>query len=358
MNQGVIRPRIALWPGDELEPVSNCPICGSSARRTMHPALIDDTFFTAAGEWKLQGCGDCGSAYLDPRPTSRSIARAYARYYTHAPEHRGRAGGLKLRIKALMRVFSDAYIASLRDGAAGRSGFSRQAAAACIRLAVPFREVIDAQFRHLRSPAPDRNRLLDLGCGAGDFLERAKLLGWRAEGVDFDPQAVAAARARGLEAREGSIDSYADTCGEFDVVTCNHVIEHVYDPVQMISAIHRLLKPGGLLWIETPNVCSAGHELFGRAWRGLEAPRHIALFSHHALVDTLQKAGFSVSRATPFNIQHIRMMFASSEAMDRQEDPSSAKTPLIPNIRLLRGLWSEIWQVHRREFVSLRALKR
>lgn len=347
----------SAWPPQSLEAVPACPICHSTGRRVLHQDLVDDTFFTAPGKWTLHQCTGCGSAYLDPRPTLASIGTAYAEYYTHGSEAAAPMGRLKTIAKRVLRSFSDHYTASLADPRHPGKSIGAALSVACIKALPPCREVINARYRHLHRPAPGADRLLDLGCGAGDFLERAQSLGWRAEGVDFDPQAVAAARARGLQVSVGSIDSYSEVRDLFDVVTCNHVIEHVYDPQAVIASIYRILKPGGQMWIETPNISSAGHTLFGRAWRGLEAPRHVAIFSYRALVDALRQAGFSISHVTPWNIQHIRQVFACSEAIEARGDPHNTRTPLFPNRRLRRGLWLQTLRVERREFICLRAGK-
>lgn len=346
------------WPANSLEAVPACPVCGSAARTVLHNGLVDNTFFVAPGTWSMQQCRDCGSAYLDPRPTPESIAEAYAAYYTHGAASASQHRRLKAAIKRVMQRFSAAYVRSLeRPNPQGRR-FSTMLAARVVKALAPCREVIDARYRHLSSPVSGADRLLDIGCGSGEFLLRARSLGWKVEGVDFDPKAVEAARASGLEVRVGSIEAYSDVRDAFDVVTCNHVIEHVYDPVYLIRAIHRILKLGGLLWIETPNIASAGHALFGAAWRGLESPRHIAILNYRILVRLLTEAGFSITHRTPWNIQHIRMMFTCSEAITAGGDPHNTRTPLVPNWRLLKGLWLEALFVDHREFVSLRARKR
>jgi 2-polyprenyl-3-methyl-5-hydroxy-6-metoxy-1,4-benzoquinol methylase len=344
------------WPSASLEAVPNCPVCGSASRIELHRDLADDTFFTAPGTWCLQQCGSCGSGYLDPRPTRESIPDAYASYYTHS-EHAGSQGSrLKHLCKRLLRQLSDAYVRSL-TAPAERSNLVQRLGAAVVKSVPPCREVIDARYRHLRRPTPGSSRLLDIGCGGGDFLRRATILGWDAEGVDFDPKAVATAREAGLNVRVGSIDSYANERDLFDVITCNHVIEHVYEPKQLIEAMHRLIKPKGLLWIETPNIGSHGHQLFGKAWRGLEAPRHVTILNHRALRSLLQDAGFTIVNQTPWNFQHVRMMFAASEAIARHEDPHKTRTSPIPNWRLVKGLLVELLHIERREFSCFRAVK-
>ncbi len=346
--------RAQRWPEETIERVWACPVCGSTSRAVLHADLADDTFFAAAGTWNLQQCSDCGSAYLDPRPTPESIGNAYARYYTHVTAAPVASRGLRATLSRLLQRFSNAYEASL-----GRRqmGMTEAPAAAFVRMVLPWREVVDARYRHLHRPPVGADRLLDVGCGNGDFLQRAQSLGWKVEGFDFDPQAVAAAQAAGLKVRVGSIQLYANAREEFDVVTCNHVIEHVHDPRQLLSDIHRILKPGGRLWIETPNIASSGHALFGRSWRGLETPRHLVLFNHHSLIATVRDAGFAITRRSPWNIQHMRHVFASSEAIAAGRDPYNARPPALPNSRLWRGMLLEALSVERREFVCLRASK-
>jgi SAM-dependent methyltransferase len=357
MNDPAIRERSA-WPREALEAVSACPVCQSTSRTELHSGLVDDTFFTAPGTWNLQKCTDCGSAYLDPRPTPESIADAYAAYYTHGPLLETPSRGLKGLAKRVVQELSDNYAVWLADSKRHRGRLLPTIGAVLVRALPPYREVIDARYRHLRQPVPGADRLLDIGCGGGEFLCRARSLGWKGEGVDFDPKAVAAARGLDLDVNIGSIDSYADVRDAFDVVTCNHVIEHVYDPCHLITSMHRILKPGGCLWIETPNINSVGHAFFGTAWRGLESPRHLTILNYHTMVKKLIESGFSIMHRTPWNIQHIRLIFAASEAMRAHGRPHITRAPLFPNWRLVKGLLLEALYIDRREFVCLRATKR
>lgn len=78
----------------------------------------------------------------------------------------------------------------------------------------------------------------------------------------------------------------------FDVITLNHVIEHVSDPIELLRSCYRLLKLGGQLWLQTPNIDSLGSRRYGRHWRGLEPPRHLVLFDPVSLRSALHQAGF------------------------------------------------------------------
>jgi 2-polyprenyl-3-methyl-5-hydroxy-6-metoxy-1,4-benzoquinol methylase len=345
------------WPSEGLEPVTACPVCGSASHEVMHTGLTDNTFFAAPGRWTMKGCVQCGTGYLDPRPTADSIGGAYASYYTHSGGQASGGRGLKATIKQALKQVSETYIESLAAAPGARRSLRDRLLIGLVKLAPAYRELIDAEHRHLRRPEPGADRLLDIGCGGGEFLQRARRLGWSVEGVDFDPKAVAAASAAGLKVSVGSIEAYAEVRNHFDVVTCNHVIEHVYDARELVEAIYRILKPGGRIWIETPNIGSAGHALFGKSWRGLEAPRHLAILDYPMLRKLLVDAGFVITHHTPWNIQHIRAMFAMGEAIESGGDPNNTHVPLLPNKRLRQGLVQETLRVERREFVCLRGIK-
>jgi SAM-dependent methyltransferase len=85
----------------------------------------------------------------------------------------------------------------------------------------------------------------------------------------------------------------------FDHITLAHVLEHVPDPAALLRRLFGWLKPGGTLFIEVPNADATGLGIFGRYWRGLEAPRHFSLPSRASTVAALEREGFKLVR------QHI-----------------------------------------------------
>ena len=92
-------------------------------------------------------------------------------------------------------------------------------------------------------------RLLDLGCGNGSFLLRARCAGWDVVGLDPDPKAVEVACSQGLDVRLGDLGTLDPSIEQFDVITLAHVIEHVHHPAKVLEACYRLLRTGGFLWI-------------------------------------------------------------------------------------------------------------
>jgi 2-polyprenyl-3-methyl-5-hydroxy-6-metoxy-1,4-benzoquinol methylase len=273
------------WPADGLETVAACPLCGSDRRVLAYADLRDWFFECAPGAWSLYECQDCGSAYLDPRPNAATIGRAYRSYYTHAanpgPVSQTRRVWHRLRADYLKAAFGAADAAALWPGRW------------LVRMFPGWRQGIDATFgRNLPRIDSQSSGLLDIGCGNGHFLEFARSAGWKVKGIDFDPAAVQIARSKGLDVQEGSVSLLEGESSLYDCITLSHVLEHVHDPLDLLRSCHRLLKPGGVLWLETPNMNSAGRNAFGAYWRGLEAPRHLTLFSRQCLLDCLAALGF------------------------------------------------------------------
>ena len=138
------------------------------------------------------------------------------------------------------------------------------------------RRAADRLVRFVPAPASQDARLLDVGCGSGTYMKLMRDLGWHVRGVELDEGAVRTARKAKLDVRQGTMDDLdPEVDGLFDVVTVGHVIEHTHDPIAALRAACAVLKPGGMLWIGTPNLGSLGAHLFRARWRALEPPRHL-----------------------------------------------------------------------------------
>lgn len=290
MYQAISNFPTSEWPADGLQALGHCPLCESSLRSVLHEGLRDSVFFCAPGLWTMWRCDDCRSAYLDPRPTPETIHLAYANYYTHtAAALSPKFESLPLRAK-IRRALGNGY----RNW---RYGTDEQASSSlgivCALMFPWLRRSNDIDFRYLPHPADtEGRRVLDIGFGSGAFLDFAASAGWDAAGCDPDGTAVANARARGLNVRQGGIQSWADEEAAFDAITLSHVIEHVHDPVATIKAAFRLLRPGGRLYIETPNIDALGLRNHGPFWLGLDPPRHLVLFHWQSMERLLVATGF------------------------------------------------------------------
>src|SRR5439155_22069842 len=117
-------------------------------------------------------------------------------------------------------------------------------------------------------------------------------LGWEVSGVEPDPQSAAQAAAAGVEVKAGLLESQSLPEAHYDAVSLNHVIEHLHDPVRTLKICHRILKPGGRIFIATPNFAAGGHRLFGADWVPLDPPRHLVLFTSDSVKLAVVLAGF------------------------------------------------------------------
>jgi SAM-dependent methyltransferase len=157
-----------------------------------------------------------------------------------------------------------------------------------------FSEANDASYAALLSTLSfyrTSGRILDVGCGAGQFLTVARAAGWEPHGVEVAGGVHDALLNRGLSIFDGELAEAAFSDGWFDVVHCAEVIEHVLEPVALLREMERVLRPGGLLYLTTPNYDSVSRRLLGTKWRVL-CREHISYFTVRVLTDALARSGF------------------------------------------------------------------
>jgi SAM-dependent methyltransferase len=222
-----------------------CPVCGST--RSQQRFRARDPHYGNDGWWWERECAGCRSLFLDPMPAASEIPGFYPEddYYAYRPASRSRL---------------------------------KQVVMTALGCGSPTRE-----------PTFDRpGRVLDFGCGAGDFLADARERGWEGRGVEVSERALDAARLRGLDVRP-SLTDYPDAA--FDYVRANHSLEHVLDPPAVLREMHRVLKPGGTLFIGVPTRDGLPARLFGRHWWYLGAPVHPVTFSTAGLTDLIRASG-------------------------------------------------------------------
>ena len=140
-----------------------------------------------------------------------------------------------------------------------------------------------------------RGRLLEIGSD-GQFLRLAAASGWSVTGLQPDAATCADAAARfGLELQPVTLGEAAFPDASFDVVTLFHVIEHVPSPRALCREVLRVLRPGGALFAETPNVDTLWFRVLGPRWRQL-IPDHYWFFSPTTLCGMLTRVGYAVDR--------------------------------------------------------------
>jgi SAM-dependent methyltransferase len=241
-------------------------------------------------------CDNCGLLYLDRRPAESELARIYPAHY-HSLDFSAKQFGLIHRVRSRLE--------------AGRL------------------------LRYCRGASPDA-AVLDVGCGDGfhlDLIRRYGDPGWTVEGVDLDRRAVEQARQRGLTVHQGSLEDLCLSPNRYDVVYMIQTIEHVADPAAMLSAILRVLRPGGRLVLVTDNTDSIDARWFRRRyWGGYHFPRHWNLFNRKSLTRLAGRTGFEVAAMTtlvsPVNwVYSIRNWLVGRKSPAWLIDQFSLRTP-------------------------------
>ncbi len=256
-----------------------CPLCGStSATRVWFRALEALTAVDAvnaspnAAGWWVVRCDTCGLGRVAPLPEEADLPALYDEVYFTSGAYAGAAhtGGM------------DGHL-TLYDRAGGRSASLRYQGRLVARV---------ERFRQAR-----KGRLLDVGCGAGYFLDAAREAGWQVQGVELSSAAASVGREQlGLDIFQGTLADAAFPDASFDVLTMFEVLEHLRDPGAVLAEARRILKPGGLLAVQVPNDLEAYRAWLSRSdnrWWVIP-PLHLFYFTEPTLRRWLESLDMDV----------------------------------------------------------------
>jgi SAM-dependent methyltransferase len=248
-----------------------CALCGEDDFDVLLPARADREKdhdpvqkFRASGDEllvdQLVQCRHCGMKYVNPRLSGNLIFGAYTE---------GEDQTYVSQLEARERTF-DRSLATI-EGAVGGTG-----------------------------------RLLDIGTAAGAFVAAARRRGWDAEGCEPNHWLAGfGERHYGIRIRQGSVFEQPYPPGTFDVVTLWDVIEHTLDPRAMLEHCRRLLKPGGVLVVNYPDIGSWAARLMGQRWLFLTSV-HLYYFDRGTMSKMLESTGFQVETIRP-HVQRLEL---------------------------------------------------
>ena len=228
-----------------------CVACGGEQFRV----LFNNLHALENQRFSVRQCCRCGLGITCPQPSEDELVRLYqSEYYrTNRP----------VRQNVLVRL--------------GRYLVGR---------------VLEGHEPLIGSPQP--GRILDIGCGNGEFLRRMSEQGWETYGTDSSPAAVQLARGFAKDVRLAGASEPVFDDRQFDVVTMFNVFEHVPDPIETLAEVRRILKDDGILVLEVPNIRSLSFRIVGKNWIGLDVPRHLFHYSPKSLTALAEANGFQV----------------------------------------------------------------
>lgn len=274
-----------------------CDLCDSSEVTVLF-ASRDVCPSDGAGPFRVVECRGCGLAYLNPRPEGLELAAYYPDGYPDGREMDGGGARRATSLRNLRKNIRRALLQRFYHYPTPDGGFQRAGNDLLGLLKTAYLQVERWRLRiggreAAIIPFLGEGCLLDVGCASGKDLELLQEMGWSVTGVELSPTAAAAARARlGCEVFVGDFDQVVLGEGCFDVVRFSHTLEHLPSPRRALEKAHRVLRPGGLLWIEVPNAASLERWLFGRHWYCWDVPRHFYHFTPQTLARLVSGAGF------------------------------------------------------------------
>ncbi len=237
--------------------IENCPICGSTDHSKER--VVKD-FMTSKEDFTLLRCNDCQFVFTSPRPSEDEIGRYYEsdEYISHSNKSSG--------------IFDVAY-KMVRS-----------------RAIISKEKLISKWAKH-------KGRLLDYGCGTGEFLGYSKKSGWDCMGVE--PSKVASSQAvNNHNLKVYSPDEFvlkqASLHNSFEAITLWHVLEHLDNPVNKLKMFNQLLTEEGVLVVAVPNHESYDAVKYGSYWAAWDTPIHYSHFSKSTLINAADQAGFAV----------------------------------------------------------------
>lgn len=284
-------------------PVDQCPLCGGAEVAPLNrygPRCLVGDYHITTGQVENVWCQRCGGGWNRLMMSDAELSAFYAGYTKKTASSDE---------DDLLFGTSEAEVETLTD----------------------------SQARFLASRVQDADgRVLDVGCGKGSFLRAFARLhpSWRCVGVEPSREEAELARQNGgIEVIEGMFGSVPLEADSFDLIAIMHVLEHVSRPVETLRELHRLLRPGGRVFIEVPNPCDLN------MFYDLLLFEHLHHFTPETLAWLAMREGFEIA-------SHERSTSYGAQRLIARKLPAKAAAPAWPSLTMGVGFseWTHLWR--------------
>lgn len=189
------------------------------------------------------------------------------------------------------------------------------------------------------------NNVIDVGCGDGDFLARFVEMGCVAFGTEFDKESQKVSQSKGAIMLGGGLNpELPEMLSGFDLIIFTEVIEHINNPIEVLQNFKKIMKPGALLFITTPNFESIERHILGPRWGMIMYPEHITYYSPKTLDRVLQAQGFTKVEIYTENIsiyrilQYINRVSRNRKTQFNAELISAQAQAIVTGNRILKSI--------------------
>jgi 2-polyprenyl-3-methyl-5-hydroxy-6-metoxy-1,4-benzoquinol methylase len=255
-------------PYSEIQ-IQTCALCGS---KQFSPVVSPVDFRASGALFQVVRCDECAHTFTNPRPKDEDLYLFYGdeNYISHTNDRRGLFNKIYLTVKKFAIKRKVALVSALSQ----------------------------------------KESILDIGCGTGDFLAACKHAGWKVTGIEPSPNARQYAKeTHGFEPlpAEAVFELPEDT---YNAITLWHVLEHLPDLNRYFSTLSKLLKKDGVLVIAVPNHQSYDAQYYHNDWAAWDVPIHVSHFTKATMKQWAAKFGFSVVeiKNMPFDSYYVSML--------------------------------------------------
>ena len=239
--------------------VTTCPLCLCTSSKLL--CYADDLYFTRKRDYRIVQCTSCGLVRTETDTSQDNLEDCYADTYWDIDLFDIRAQNRRIEeYKARMRFMST---------------------------------------------ITSRGKFLEIGAGNGAFVAFLRRHGWIADGTDLFPGAAKKAKALfNVDLLVGDLADLDLHYESFQMIGLYHVLEHVFNPKELLFRINKVLRPDGTIIIEVPNIDCLQFELFKGTWFCLQPAGHIWHFSPLTLQRLLSDTGFEVIHTCHYSPSH------------------------------------------------------
>ncbi|MDD3875241.1 MAG: class I SAM-dependent methyltransferase [Bacteroidales bacterium] len=252
--------------------IEKCNICGSKNFKSF---LELKDYFLSEEKFYITECKDCGFKFTNPYPDENHISSYYKseKYVSHSNTKKG--------------IFFKLYHLVKKNA-------------------------INSKKRLIESYV-QKGRILDYGCGTGDFLSAFISEHWDCYGIEPDDNTrLYASEKHKLPINKPNDLTIFEDCF-FDVISMWHVLEHIPDLNTKLRQLRTLLKPNGIIVIAVPNSDSYDARYYGNYWAAFDVPRHLHHFNHTSLTALLEKNEFEILSRKPMHFDSFYVSILSEK---------------------------------------------
>ncbi|WP_339813577.1 class I SAM-dependent methyltransferase [uncultured Imperialibacter sp.] len=251
------------------ERIEECPICTNTDLRN---SLICKDYLVSQQSFAISICSSCGLLITNPRPSKETISQFYdsSSYLSHNSD-----GSLMSRLYSLAQRYTLWY-----------------------------------KFRLVKRLAKPGSRLMDYGCGVGQFMQYMQSNKYEVTGIEPSDVGLSKARSKEMLVYQ-TLSEAKESAAKFDVITLWHVLEHVHDLNTTIKQLKKLLNKDGHVVIAVPNTKSWDAQHYKENWAAYDVPRHLFHFDDENIKMLLKSNRLSFLQKAPLYLDSFYISLLS-----------------------------------------------